>query len=199
MGFKDADCVWPGKKEHGSSFWISIKHNPGTHNAPSPSCAKAYTSESKDKPAPGLHLTPVAKALQAKAINCRRTVMLTQILFQTMQSLVSFLLVSFPMLPWEIQKTPLLSLERKSVCSLLSPLPPKKVKNGLQLWELKNQKSKRTDAHMITFKKSHHFSYPSLLFLGDLTHNFQKQTGSTADISKYFLSPPSHPPLLSFT
>lgn len=23
MGFKEVDCVLPGKKEHGSSFWIS--------------------------------------------------------------------------------------------------------------------------------------------------------------------------------
>lgn len=198
MGFKDADCVWPGKKEHGSSFWISIKHNPGTHNAPSPSCAKVYTSERKGKPAPGLHLTPVAKALQAKAINSRRNVMLSQILFQTMQSLVSF---SISLLPdaalRDIKNSS--TFTGKECLFLAVTTAPKNVKNGLQLWELKNQKTKRTDAHMTTFFKSHHFSNPSLLFLGDLTHNFQKQTGSTADISKYFLSPPSHPPLLSFT
>lgn len=73
------------------------------------------------------------------------------------------------------------------------------VKNGLQLWRLKNQKTKRTNPLTSTFLKSHDFSNPSLLFVGDLSHNFQKQTGSTADISKYFLSPPSHPPLSSFT
>lgn len=151
MGFKDADCVWPGKKEHSSSFWISLKHNPGTHNAPSPFCAKAYTSQSKGKPAPGLHLTPAAKAPQAKAIYSRRGVMLSLILFQTMQSLVSFLLVSFLMLHWEMLKPPYFHWKGKECVFLAVTTAPKNEKNGLQLWELKNQTTKRTDARMITF------------------------------------------------
>lgn len=47
---------------------------------------------------------------------------------------------------------------------------------------------------MTIFFKSHDFSSPFLLFVRDLSHNFQKETGSPADMSQYFLSPPSHRP-----
>lgn len=198
MGFKDADCVWPGKKEHGSSFWISIKHNPGTHNAPSPSCAKVYTSERKGKPAPGLHLTPVAKALQAKAINSRRNVMLSQILFQTMQSLVSF---SISLLPdaalRDIKNSSTFTGKEKSVCSLLSPLPQKMWKMASSSESSKTRRPREQMHIWLLFLNLTIFQTPLFCFWGIWLIIFRsKQEALQTSPSISSLHPPTHPSCL---
>lgn len=89
-------------------------------------------------------------------------------------------------------KSPLLSLKRKRACVLCCHHSPEKCEKWSPAPKAQKPEAWENKSMHDYFLKSHDFSNTSLPFVGDLTHNFQKQTGSTADISKYFLS--LHPP-----
>lgn len=188
MGFKSADSVWPGKKEHGSSWisdWKALLFSSTVQTAALPllPLVPQCTSQSKGKLCDG-YCQLTLQTPESKQSALEEPQWYHRFYSKFCDFLLSFLPVYFLMLYEYRYETPLYfhwKAEKRE-----------KRKNGLLLWRL-SPEIKRTHAWMSTLLNPLSFSRPSLLFVRDLTHNFQKQTGRTADISKYFLCSPLPP------